>query len=1008
MATGRCPINAVVVTSHRDGVAEASRLAESLSRHIAGEVRFDAGSRALYSQGGGNYREVPIGVVVPRSTDDVLATLEICRGFGAPVLSRGGGTSLAGQCCNVAVVIDHSKYLDRILAIDEDQRRAQVEPGVVLDQLRASTVPRHLTFAPDPSTHSHCTLGGMIGNNSCGVHSVMAGRTSDNVEELDVVTYDGVRLTVGATSDVDLVRRCAEPGRVGQIYRGLRDIRDRHADLIRARYPKIPRRVSGYNLDDLLPEKGFQVARALTGTEGTCVTILRATVRLCPWPRARSLLVLGYPSVYEAADHVEEVMAAGPMGLEGIDDVLVNDMQTKQLHADYLQLLPQGKGWLLVEFGGDSKSESDDKARALMARLGHSGPKTKLYDDAAEEEHIWKVRESGLGATARIANRPDTWEGWEDSAVPPAKLGQYLRALRSLFERYRYGCALYGHFGQGCVHTRIDFDLKTTPGIEKFRAFIEDASDLVLSLGGSLSGEHGDGQSRAELLPKMFGPELVEAFADFKRLWDPEGRMNPGKIVRPNRITADLRFGARYRPQALRTYFSFSDDRHDFAYATERCVGVGECRRKDGGTMCPSYMVTGEEKHSTRGRARLLNEMVRGEVVSGQWGSDAVKDALDLCLACKGCKGDCPVNVDMATYKAEFLAHHYRHRLRPITAYTMGLIGTWARLASRMPRLVNLLTGAPVLGWLLKGLGGIHQRRKIPQFAPETFQAWWKRRPPRPSGGSPVVLWPDTFNNHFHPQVAIAAVEVLEAAGYQVKVPPQALCCGRPLYDYGFLDQARARLQAILRALRPEIEAGTPLVALEPSCLSVFRDELRNLMAGDLDAQRLGERSFLLTEFLDQAGWRPPMLAGKAVVHLHCHHKAIVREKSARAVLDGLGMEYDLLDSGCCGMAGAFGFERQHYDIAQRCGERKLLPAVRAASAETLLVTDGFSCREQIHQNTGRRTLHPAELLRLALGRAEEKPAPRRRRSPSAVWTGAFVGLALLGTFGGLWLRRRR
>jgi FAD/FMN-containing dehydrogenase/Fe-S oxidoreductase len=990
----------------RDGVSAASALAVHLSRRLEGEVRFDEGSRALYAQSGGNYRQVPIGVVVPYSTEDVVATLEACRSFGVPVLSRGGGTSLAGQCCNVAVVIDHSKRLDRILDLDEGQRLARVQPGVVLDQLRARTEPLGLTFPPDPSTHNHCTFGGMIGNNSCGVHSMMTGRTSDNVEALEVMTYDGVRLTVGRTSDLELARLCEQQGRVGEIYRGLRELRDRHADLIRTRYPKIPRRVSGYNLDDLLPENGFQVARALTGTEGTCVTILDATVRLTPWPRHRSLLVLGYPSVYEAADHLEEVLAARPIGLEGIDDVLVGDMQVKQLHTDYLKLLPEGRGWLLAEFGGDTRTDSDEKARALMARLEHGGPRMKLYDDPSEEHHIWKVRESGLGATARIKGRPDTWEGWEDSAVPPARLGAYLRGLRGLFQRYGYACALYGHFGQGCVHTRIDFDLKTAAGVQKFRAFIEEAADLVLSFGGSLSGEHGDGQSRAELLPKMFGPELVEAFAAFKRLWDPQGMMNPGKVVRPHAITDDLRFGPKYHPKSLRTHFSFGEDRHDFAYATERCVGVGECRRRDGGTMCPSYMVTGEEMHSTRGRARLLNEMIRGEVITDGWRSEAVREALDLCLACKGCKGECPVNVDMAAYKAEFLAHYYRHRRRPVTAYSMGLIATWARVASWFPGLANFLTHATGLARLLKWLAGIHPQRRVPRFASRTFQSWWRARPHTATTGRPVVLWPDTFNNHFHPEVAIAAVEVLEAAGFAVKVPLEALCCGRPLYDYGFLDKARARLEAMLRVLRPEIEAGTPLVALEPSCLSVFRDEMPNLLAGNLDAQRLSRQSFLLSELLARVGWHPPAREGKAVVHLHCHHKAIVHEASARAALDGLGLDYQLLDSGCCGMAGAFGFERAHFDIAQRCGERKLLPAVRAAGEETLLVTDGFSCREQIEQNTGRRPLHLAELLRLAVRGAPEADRPRRARRRGPARTSALIGLAAASAAVGLvWLR---
>jgi FAD/FMN-containing dehydrogenase/Fe-S oxidoreductase len=1006
------------VSTRHDGLGAktGAAIAERLAREIEGEVRFDDGSRALYAQGGSNYRQIPIGVVVPRSLEDVLATLAVCRAFGAPVLSRGGGTSLAGQCVNVAVVMDHSKYLNRVVAIDEQRRTARVEPGVILDHLRQQTVPRHLTFAPDPSTHNHCTLGGMIGNNSCGVHSVMAGRTSDNVEALEVVTYDGTRLTVGPTSDGDLERHCAATGRVGDIYRGLRQLRDRYADLIRARYPKIPRRVSGYNLDDLLPEKGFHVARALTGSEGTCVTILEATVRLVPWPRSRSLLVLGYPSVYEAADHIEEIMAAGPMGLEGIDDVLVRDMQTKQLHPRYLDLLPQGRGWLLVEFGGDSKADSDARARQLMSRFERlsSAPQMKLYDDAIVEQHLWKVRESGLGATARIKGRPDTWEGWEDSAVPPAKLGAYLRKLRALLEKFDYGCALYGHFGQGCVHTRIDFDLKSQPGVAKFRAFLEEAADLVLAQGGSLSGEHGDGQSRAELLPKMFGAELVGAFASFKRLWDPEGKMNPGKVVDPNRITDDLRFGSHYRPKALRTYFSFSEDKHDFAYATERCVGVGECRRTGGGTMCPSFMVTREEKHSTRGRARLLNEMMRGEQISRGWRSEAVHEALDLCLACKGCKGDCPVNVDMATYKAEFLAHHYRHHRRPITAYTMGLIGTWARIGGHVPRLVNFASHAPVLGRLFKGLGGIHQSREVPRFASESFQRQWRRRPAGDAGRPPVILWPDTFNNYFHPGIALAAAEVLDAAGFEVRVPRQPLCCGRPLYDYGFLGAARRRLEKILRVLGPEIAAGTPVVALEPSCLSVFRDEMTNLLDKNLDAERLGKQSYLFWEFLDKVGWKPPPLEGEALVHLHCHHKAIVHDQAARAQLASLTLDYDLLDAGCCGMAGAFGFERTHFDVAQKCGERVLLPAVRGASKETLVIADGFSCHEQIQQNTGRRPLHPAEVIQLALRRQSTatapsaSTAPRPRRPKAAPWKLVAVGGLLAVGFGAAAIAARR
>jgi FAD/FMN-containing dehydrogenase/Fe-S oxidoreductase len=972
---------------------DTAELERRLRRETGAEVRFDGASRGMYSVAGGNYRMLPIGVVVPRTVDDVIATVAVCRELGAPILSRGGGTSLAGQCCNFAVVMDFSKYLNAIPEIDPGRRIARVQPGVVLDQLRRRTEPLDLTFGPDPATHNHCTFGGMIGNNSCGVHALMAGRTSDNVEALDVLLYDGTRLTL-RNGQEDQKR----DGREGEIFSRLKLLRDLNADEIRRRYPKIPRRVSGYNLDELLPEKGFNLARALVGTEGTCVTLLEATVRLVPWPRARTLVVLGYPSVYQAADHILEILQFSPIGLEGMDDVLVGDLRQKHLHVDYLKLLPDGKGWLLVEFGGDTQGEADARAEAMMKAV--RGPSKKRFDDAKEAAHVWKLRESGLGATARIAGKPDTWEGWEDSAVDPSQLGVYLRDLRALFERYQYGCALYGHFGQGCVHTRIDFDLKSRTGVEKFRAFLEDASDLVLRHGGSLSGEHGDGQSRAELLPKMFGSQLISAFEEFKAIWDPDNRMNPGKIVQPYKITDHLRFGAGYRPKALQTYFSFAEDKHDFAYASERCVGVGECRRHDGKTMCPSYRVTMEEMHSTRGRARLLNELVRGEVVNG-WQDEGVKEALDLCLSCKGCKGDCPVNVDMATYKAEFLAHYHEHKRRPITAWSMGHIHWWARLASHLPGAANFIAHAPGISALFKRLGGIHPNREVPRFAKEPFKNWWRRRPIRNQGRPQVILWADTFNNHFHPEVAVAAVEVLENAGRQVIVPEAHLCCGRPLYDYGFLDEAKKLLRDILEHLRPEIVLGTPLVALEPSCLSVFRDELCNLLPNDLDAQRLKSRSFLLSEFLEEIGWHPPHLSEKALVHGHCHHKAIAGMDKEEAQLHKLGLDYRLLDSGCCGMAGAFGFERDHYDISQQIGEHELLPEVRATGADTMIVTSGFSCREQIQQGTGRRPLHFAEVLQKALPAHEPLPdavmPPSLAPSPLA-WTRTLILLVMLLT----------
>ncbi|HET6615187.1 MAG TPA: FAD-binding and (Fe-S)-binding domain-containing protein, partial [Dehalococcoidia bacterium] len=674
-------MRSTIETSHSprpDGVnawsGDAFGLERALARTVRGEVRFTDGDRALYATDGSNYRQVPIGVVVPRDANDVVQAVAIARQFHAPVLGRGCGTSLAGQCCNVGLVIDMSKYMNRIVRLDASAARAVIEPGIILDSLRDAAEQHDLTFAPDPSTHSHCTLGGMIGNNSCGVHSVMGGKTDDNVESLEILTYDGLRMRVGKTSDAELASLAAQPGRRGEIYAKLRDLRDRYADRIRSGFPDIPRRVSGYNLPMLLPEHGFDVAKALVGSESTCVIVLEATTRLVHSPPARSLLVLGYPDVYSAADHVPTILEHHPIGLEGIDDYLVEDMTKKGLHPEDVQLLPDGRGWLLVEFGCDTKGEADDRARELMdaLRRDSSPPSMKLFDDPPVEAMIWKVRESGLGATARVPGEKDTWEGWEDSAVAPENLGAYLRDLRALFERYDYACSLYGHFGQGCVHTRIDFDLATAAGIAKYRAFMEEAADLVLSHGGSLSGEHGDGQSRAELLPKMFGPELMRAFGEFKAIWDPDGKMNPGKIVDPYRIDENLRIGAHYNPPVPPTYFNYPDDDGSFARATARCVGVGDCRRLDGGVMCPSFMATREEKHSTRGRAHLLFEMLEGNPLRDGWRDDAVHEALDLCLACKGCKHDCPVNVDMATYKAEFLSHYFAGRLRPRTAYSMG------------------------------------------------------------------------------------------------------------------------------------------------------------------------------------------------------------------------------------------------------------------------------------------------------------------------------------------------
>jgi FAD/FMN-containing dehydrogenase/Fe-S oxidoreductase len=1044
---------AELAQASKSAQVDAAGLAKALRAEIRGEVSFDRGTRTLYATDGSNYRQVPIGVVLPRDTDDVLATVALCREFGAPLLCRGGGTSLAGQCCNVAVILDFSKYMSRILEIDPARRIARVQPGVVLDTLRAAAEKHHLTFAPDPASHDRCTLGGMIGNNSCGVHSVMAGKTDDNIEALEVLTYDGIRLKVGQ----DLIEPCGDSrdsARPAQIHASLKQIAATYGDQVRQRFPNIPRRVSGYNLNYLLPENGFHVARALVGSEGTCVTILEATCRLVESPPERVLLVIAYPDIYQCADRVPEIMTHNPIGLEGFDELLVGYTRKKGINSEGLALLPEGAGWLLVEFGAETTREAESQARGLMHSLGRGAnpPNMCLYTGKQQARRVWEIRESSLGVTSHVPGEPLNWEGWEDAAVAPEKLGGYLRDLRIMMAAHGYKGALYGHFGHGCVHNRMNFDLQSKDGIAKFRKFMEAAADLVVSYGGSLSGEHGDGQGRGELLPKMFGPEIVQAFREFKSAWDPEWKMNPGKLIEPYKLDENLRLGADYSPWEPKTNFQFAADHGSLAQATLRCVGVGKCRREEGGLMCPSYRVTHDEQHSTRGRAHLLWEMTQGKnknkdrsdgdgIIRDGWQSEEVKQSLDLCLSCKGCKSECPVGVDVATYKSEFLSHYYEGRPRPRSAHAFGNIDRWARAASHAPGLVNLTTQLPFLRDLSKLVAGIPRQRAIPAFAPETFKTWFYRtRTPGPRNaeedgfgwrsassaaidppfsnralapGPPVLLWPDTFNNYFHPGTAKAAVEVLEAAGFQVIVPRANLCCGRPLYDHGMLGRAQTLLLQILDELSPEIEAGIPVIGLEPSCVAVFRDELIDLFPHDERAQALSRQTFLLSEFLETKAkdFPLPRLDRKALLHGHCHHKSIMKMTAEEAVLHRLGIDFQSPAPGCCGMAGAFGFDPDKYDISIAIGELELLPAVRQAPPDWLIIADGFSCREQIAQGSPRHALHLAEVVQMALngeGTPESHPYPesaRAQQRESEVFQSmkrAGLGLAAVAAGGAL------
>ncbi|MFE1360925.1 FAD-binding and (Fe-S)-binding domain-containing protein [Streptomyces harbinensis] len=1011
-------------------------LEAELRQRVDGEIRFDPGSRGAYATDASNYRQVPIAVVVPRTVDAGAEAVAVCAAHGAPVLSRGGGTSLAGQCTNVAVVLDWSKYCHRLVSVDAEARTCVVEPGIALDELNRGLEPYGLKFGPKPATHTHCTLGGMIGNNSCGASAQRYGKTVDNVRRLEVLTYGGCRLWAGPTDEGRYAEILAGGGEMARLYRGARELAERYADDIRAGFPDIPRRVSGYNLDSLLPEKGFDLARALVGSESTLVTVLRAELDLVPIEAADALVVLGYPDICAAADDVPRLLAhCEPLQLEALDDRMAQLMREERVHTESLSLLPAGDSWLFVQLGGDSKEDADARVDALLAGLGLSAddPRVAISDDTDREQRFLQAREAGLGVTARPPDGRETWEGWEDSAVAPERLGDYLRDLKALFAEFGYDHpSLYGHFGHGCVHTRIPFGLKNARGVAGFRDFLARAADLVHAYGGSLSGEHGDGQARGELLVRMFGERLVGAFTEFKALFDPDDRMNPGKIVSPDRTTGphpvdgELRLGPHWQPhETPEQHFDYPEDAHSFRRSVMRCVGIGNCRSHRGGVMCPSYRATGEEEHSTRGRARLLFEMLGGHAdsaITDGWRSTAVRDALDLCLACKGCKSDCPTGVDMATYKAEFLSHHYAGRPRPAAHYALGWLPVWARAAQVSPRTVNALLHAPGLARLGKRLAGVTAERPAPLFAEESFLAWWRRRAaPEPEPGDPraVVLWPDTFSTYFHPHVLQAAVAVLEHAGLRVAVPHRPVCCGLTWISTGQLDRARRVLRSTVDTLRPWLAAGTPIVGLEPSCTAVFRADAPEMFSQNEDVQRLAQSTVTLSEALlhrTPDGWRLPRLDRGALVQTHCHQHAILGQDPDREVMRRVGIDAEIPDSGCCGLAGNFGFERGHHAVSMACAERVLLPAVRRAPADALVLADGFSCRTQIDQaDTGRRAMHLAEALALGLPGApaapREKPereaAPRTERHgvDAPLVTAAALATAFLAA---RWLGRRR
>jgi FAD/FMN-containing dehydrogenase/Fe-S oxidoreductase len=959
---------------------DAGQLAETLRSNIRGPVLHDSGSRALYATDASNYRRVPDLVVLPGSAEELAAAVTLAAEAGAPVVLRGAGTSMAGNAIG-GVVIDTSRHVNRILDVDPVAATAVIEPGVVLSDLNAAAGVHGLTFGPDPSSASRATLGGMIANNACGAHSVAFGTTADNVQQLDVVLADGTRMDVpsgAASEDTEphIAELLSRPAREGEIHRALLGLVRGNEMTIERRFSGLKRRISGYALDRLLPANGYDPARFLCGTEGTLATTLRATVRLVRLPACRALLVLGFEDSIAAAESVPVILRHGPLTMESINAALVERLPAQTRMAAVRAGLPEGKAWLLVEVGGADLLAAAAAGKAIEQDLGASGLRvaTRVVTEPQAQAVLWRCRRDGTGLATRRADGAEAWAGWEDAAVPPERLATYLRELDELMARHELSGASYGHFGEGCMHMRMDFDLLTPAGVDAYRSFVEEATELVITLGGSVSGEHGDGRARSELLERMYGADITRLFAEVKAIWDPAGAMNPGVIVLPDRLDANMRHVGPAKDRQLHTIFSYPEDAGDFAQAQRRCVGVGKCRQSSGGVMCPSYQVTREEKHSTRGRAHLLWEMLQGDVITEGWRSTEVKEALDLCLSCKGCLSDCPVNVDMATYKAEFLHHHYRRRIRPLSHYSMGWLPLWSRFVALAPRLANRLARSR---WqaAMKRLAGIAAEREIPTFAEQSFTSWFHRRTRPVTAATPrrsVLLWPDTFTNYLSPEVARSAVRVLEAAGFHVVIPRGHVCCGLTWISTGQLGMTKRVLRRSLDHLQDVIESGTPVVGLEPSCTAVFRHEAASLLPEDDRAQRMKHSTYTLAEFLAAYApdWSPPALNVPALVQRHCHQYAVMGFEADAALMKASGVDADILDAGCCGLAGNFGFEEGHYEVSLAAGERALLPAVRAADPARAVVADGFSCRTQIAHGTPRQAVHLAELL--ASGLASE------------------------------------
>jgi FAD/FMN-containing dehydrogenase/Fe-S oxidoreductase len=956
------PVDATVSPAPGAGRDATPELLARLRRALRGDVDDSTLRRAAYSTDASNYRVVPQVVVVPRDVDDLLAVHAVARETGTPLTLRGGGTSVAGNSIGPGIVVDTSVHLTAV-RVDAEARTATVEPGVIMSSLQAAARPFGLRFGPDPSTLNRATLGGMIGNNACGPHAVAYGRTADNVVALDVLDGRG--------------RRYAATGGDGALepVEGLADLVAAHLALIRTELGRFGRQVSGYSLEHLLPEHGTHLGRMLVGTEGTLATVLGATVRLVPTADAAVLVVLGYPDMTAAADDVPPLLALRPLAIEGMDARLI---EVVRRHLGAVPELPPGAGWLMVEVDGADRAEALERAHALVAASGAAS--SRVVPPGPEAAALWRIRADGAGLGGRTPSGAQAWPGWEDAAVPPERLGDYLRAYQAHMAASGVDGLVYGHFGDGCVHVRLDVPLERRSDIPGFRAFMERSADIVVEHGGSLSGEHGDGRARSELLARMYSPEMRAVFAAVKDLFDPTDVLNPGVIVRPAPLDADLRRPAAH-PLPKQTGFAFAHDGGDLTTAVHRCVGVGKCRADThdaGGFMCPSYQATHDEKDVTRGRARLLQEMANGALVTRGWRSPEVLDVLDLCLSCKACSRDCPAGVDMAAYKAEVLHRAYRGRLRPMNHYALGWLPRWSRLVDRLrlAGLANAALGWRPLGKLVLRLGGMDTRRSIPSFARTSFRRGYARGNAadpvvaRDSQAPTVVLWADSFSDGFDPDVPQAVVDVLRQAGYRVVVPEQDACCGLTWISTGQLEGARHRVEHLLEVLGPFAVNGVPIVGVEPSCTAVLRSDLLELVPDDPRALAVSRQTRTLAELLTAPAplgpgerWTPPRLDGvRVVAQPHCHQHSVMGYQADLALLAATGAEVTPL-AGCCGLAGNFGMERGHYEVSVAVAERALLPALRDAAPGTVLLADGFSCRTQADDLADVQGVHLAQLL---------------------------------------------